>query len=139
MWSPSLPPTTHGGSLDRLSKSTVVSSWDRRTSRFARSLAFLNHEALCPIHRDQRRSGYRLSRFVGNPHLGITSGLPVDYVLFFFLLRSVLARPSIPFWTSVTLSLTAVLLIANASWNWIFFRKRDPGPIARGTFDQLFH
>jgi tryptophan-rich sensory protein len=47
------------------------------------------------------------------------------YVLFFFLLRSVLARPSIPLWTSVTLTLTAVLLIANASWNWIFFRKKD--------------
>ena len=47
------------------------------------------------------------------------------YVLFFFLLRSVLGRPSIPFWTSVTLTLTAVLLIANASWNWIFFRKKD--------------
>ncbi len=36
------------------------------------------------------------------------------YVLFFFLLRSVLARPSIPFWTSITLTLTALLLIANA-------------------------
>ncbi len=47
------------------------------------------------------------------------------YVLFFFLLRSVLSRPSIPFWTSVTLTLTAVLLIANASWNWIFFRRKD--------------
>ena len=47
------------------------------------------------------------------------------YVLFFFLLRSVLARPSIPFWTSITLTLTALLLIANASWNWIFFRKKD--------------
>ena len=47
------------------------------------------------------------------------------YVLFFFLLRSVLSRPSIPFWTSATLTLTAVLLFANASWNWIFFRKKD--------------
>ncbi|HKV77380.1 MAG TPA: tryptophan-rich sensory protein [Candidatus Sulfotelmatobacter sp.] len=47
------------------------------------------------------------------------------YVLFFFLLRSILAEPSTPFWTSVTLTLTAVLLIANASWNWIFFRGKN--------------
>jgi tryptophan-rich sensory protein len=47
------------------------------------------------------------------------------YVLFFFLLKSVLARPPVPFWTSVTLTLTALLLLANASWNWIFFRKKD--------------
>lgn len=30
-----------------------------------------------------------------------------------------------PPWTSVTLTLTAALLVANASWNWIFFRKKD--------------
>ena len=47
------------------------------------------------------------------------------YVLFFFLLRSVLVRPPIPFWTSVTITLVLLLLIANASWNWIFFRKED--------------
>jgi TspO/MBR family protein len=47
------------------------------------------------------------------------------YVLFFLLLRSVLARPFIPFWTPVTLILTALLLLVNASWNWIFFRKKD--------------
>ena len=47
------------------------------------------------------------------------------YVLFFLLLRSILARPPISFWTSVTLTLTAALLIANASWNWVFFRKKD--------------
>jgi tryptophan-rich sensory protein len=41
------------------------------------------------------------------------------------MLRSVLARPSKPFWTSVALTLTVVLLLANASWNWIFFRKKD--------------
>lgn len=46
------------------------------------------------------------------------------YVLFFFLLKSILGRPS-TFWTSVTLTLTAALLIANASWNWLFFRKKD--------------
>ena len=47
------------------------------------------------------------------------------YVLFFFLLRSILSRPFTSFWTSVTLTLTAALLIANASWNWVFFRKKD--------------
>ena len=47
------------------------------------------------------------------------------YVLFFFLLRSILARPSTPFWGPITLILTAGLLIANASWNWVFFRKKD--------------
>jgi tryptophan-rich sensory protein len=47
------------------------------------------------------------------------------YVLFFFLLKSVLARPSTSFWTSVTLILTAALLITNVSWNWVFFRKKD--------------
>jgi len=47
------------------------------------------------------------------------------YILFFFLLRSVLARPSTPFWTSFALTLIALLLIANASWNWVFFHKKD--------------
>ncbi|HUL15163.1 MAG TPA: TspO/MBR family protein [Terriglobales bacterium] len=47
------------------------------------------------------------------------------YVLFFLLLRSVLARPRVPFWTLAMLTLTGVLLLANASWNWIFFRKKD--------------
>lgn len=47
------------------------------------------------------------------------------YLLFFFLMRSVLAGPFIPFWTPITLTLIAGLLIANASWNWIFFRKKD--------------
>jgi hypothetical protein len=47
------------------------------------------------------------------------------YVLFFFLLRSILVRPAIPLWTPVTITLVVLLLIANASWNWIFFRKKD--------------
>jgi tryptophan-rich sensory protein len=47
------------------------------------------------------------------------------YLLFFSLLRSVLAQPFTPFWTSFTLTLVAVLMIANASWNWVFFRKKD--------------
>ena len=71
-----------------------------------------------------RLAGLRLPK--GAPRLWAWSVIGgAYYVLFFFLLRSVLARPSIPFWTSVTLTLTAVLLIANASWNWIFFRKKD--------------
>lgn len=47
------------------------------------------------------------------------------YVLFFLLLRSVLVRPPIPLWTSVTITLVALLLTSNASWNWIFFRQKD--------------
>lgn len=47
------------------------------------------------------------------------------YVLFFFLLKSILAQAHTSLWTSVTLALTAALLIANASWNWVFFRKKD--------------
>ena len=47
------------------------------------------------------------------------------YVLFFLLLKSILARPPIRFWTWVTLTLMAVMLVANASWNWIFFRKKN--------------
>jgi len=47
------------------------------------------------------------------------------YILFFFLLRSALDGPPVPFWTSIMLTLIAVLLIANASWNWIFFRKKN--------------
>ena len=47
------------------------------------------------------------------------------YVLFFFLLRSILNRPAISPWTSVTIILVALLLIANTSWNWIFFLKKD--------------
>ncbi len=47
------------------------------------------------------------------------------YILFFFLLKSAMEGPPVPFWTSLMLSLIAVLLIANASWNWIFFRKRN--------------
>ena len=45
------------------------------------------------------------------------------YFLVFFSMKSILARPSISFWTSATLTLTAALLIANASWNWVFFRN----------------
>jgi tryptophan-rich sensory protein len=47
------------------------------------------------------------------------------YALFFVLLRSLLRRPPIGYWTDVALVLTASLLIANAGWNWIFFRRKD--------------
>jgi translocator protein len=47
------------------------------------------------------------------------------YVLFFFLTRSLLDRPATPYWTPVALALTAALLLANAGWNWIFFRRKD--------------
>lgn len=47
------------------------------------------------------------------------------YVLFFFLLRSVLAQPPLSFWNVLSLILIAGLLIANAIWNWVFFRKKD--------------
>jgi len=47
------------------------------------------------------------------------------YVLFFFVLKSLLDRPPIRDWTSVGLSLAVGLLVANASWNWIFFRKKN--------------
>jgi tryptophan-rich sensory protein len=47
------------------------------------------------------------------------------YVLFFFLLRSLLYRAATQYWTAVALALTGMLLVANASWNWIFFRRRD--------------
>jgi tryptophan-rich sensory protein len=47
------------------------------------------------------------------------------YVLFFFLLRSLLNHPATQYWTRIALALTGILLAANASWNWIFFRRRD--------------
>jgi len=47
------------------------------------------------------------------------------YILFFFLLRSLLQHPATQYWTAIALVLTGILLAANASWNWIFFRRRD--------------
>jgi tryptophan-rich sensory protein len=47
------------------------------------------------------------------------------YVLFFLLLNSLLNRPSVPPWTGVALTLTGALLIANGSWNWLFFRRKN--------------
>jgi tryptophan-rich sensory protein len=47
------------------------------------------------------------------------------YILFFYLLRSLLNRPLTPNCTPAALALTGTMLIANASWNWIFFRRKD--------------
>lgn len=49
----------------------------------------------------------------------------VYYVLFFLTLNSLLGSLPTPGWTSAALALVAVLLGANAAWNWVFFRKRD--------------
>jgi tryptophan-rich sensory protein len=47
------------------------------------------------------------------------------YVLFFLVLHSLLRNPPTPAWTSASLALVAILLAANAAWNWVFFRKKD--------------
>jgi tryptophan-rich sensory protein len=49
----------------------------------------------------------------------------VYYALFFLTLNSLLGRLPTPGWTSAALALVAVLLGANAIWNWVFFRKKD--------------
>lgn len=49
----------------------------------------------------------------------------VYYVLFFLTLNSLLGCLPTPGWTSAALALVAVLLGANAAWNWVFFRKKD--------------
>jgi tryptophan-rich sensory protein len=47
------------------------------------------------------------------------------YVLFSFLLHSLFGEPPTPFWTAAALAIAAVLLVMNAAWNWVFFRKQD--------------
>ncbi len=47
------------------------------------------------------------------------------YLLFFLLLEALLAKPAVPGLTVPALALIGILLVANAGWNWIFFRKRD--------------
>jgi tryptophan-rich sensory protein len=47
------------------------------------------------------------------------------YVLFFFLLNSLLGTASPSSLTSRALVLAAILLSANAAWNWLFFREKD--------------
>lgn len=47
------------------------------------------------------------------------------YVLFFFLLKSLLTEQATALGTVTALGLTVLLLTLNASWNWLFFRKKD--------------
>jgi tryptophan-rich sensory protein len=47
------------------------------------------------------------------------------YLLFALILHSLLGRPATAGWTAAALGLVAVVLGANASWNWLFFRRRD--------------
>jgi translocator protein len=47
------------------------------------------------------------------------------YVLFFFLLNSLLGSLPTPTLTLRALGLVAILLAANATWNWLFFRERE--------------
>jgi translocator protein len=47
------------------------------------------------------------------------------YVLFFFLLNSLLGSRPTQTLTVGALVLVAILLAANATWNWLFFRERD--------------
>jgi hypothetical protein len=62
----------------------------------------------------------------GTPRLWAWSVVGIAYyVLFFFLLKSLLSHPRASYWIPIALTLSAALLIANASWNWIFFRKKD--------------
>ena len=65
-----------------------------------------------------------------NPGLGPSVGVWVligaaYYVLFFFLLRSLLTLQPTIYWTVAAIALTTLLLILNASWNWVFFRKKN--------------
>lgn len=65
-----------------------------------------------------------------NPRFGPTVWMWVSigiayYVLFFLLVRSLLTEKPIGYWTGTAIVLTALLLILNASWNWVFFRKKN--------------
>jgi tryptophan-rich sensory protein len=63
----------------------------------------------------------------GTPRLWAWSVIGAAYyVLFFVLLKSLLSHPpGSSYWTLIALALSAVLLTANAVWNWIFFRRKD--------------
>jgi tryptophan-rich sensory protein len=52
------------------------------------------------------------------------------YVLFFFVLESLLAAPPTPPLTAIALVLVGLLLAANSAWNWVFFRQEDLALIA---------
>lgn len=47
------------------------------------------------------------------------------YTLFLLLLHSLLSTTPTPVWSIFALSLSVVVLAANAGWNWLFFRKKD--------------
>lgn len=47
------------------------------------------------------------------------------YLLFFLLLRSILGSAARGTSELIALLLIGALLLANASWNWFFFRKKD--------------
>ena len=47
------------------------------------------------------------------------------YILFFLVLTSLLGSLPTPGWTPAALGLAGILLAANATWNWVFFRKKD--------------
>jgi tryptophan-rich sensory protein len=47
------------------------------------------------------------------------------YALFFFLLNSLLGSRPTPTLTLGALLLVTILLAANATWNWLFFRERE--------------
>jgi tryptophan-rich sensory protein len=47
------------------------------------------------------------------------------YALFFFLLNSLLGSLPTPNLTLLALALVVLLLGANATWNWLFFREKD--------------
>ena len=73
--------------------------------------------------------GLRLEELIqpaGSPPLwlwAIIGGL--YYVLFFFILRSLVGAPPVPRFTSRALVLAVATLAANAGWNWVFFREKD--------------
>ena len=47
------------------------------------------------------------------------------YILFFFIIRSLLGSRSGSPLTARALLLAAMMLAANAGWNWVFFREKD--------------
>lgn len=47
------------------------------------------------------------------------------YILFFFVLNYLLGSAPTPGWTPAAIALVAVLLVANAVWNFVFFRIKN--------------
>lgn len=75
-------------------------------------------------HVRARFAELRLPRFAPPLWLWAVIG-GLYYVLLFCLLESLLSRSSQGLWTYAAIILTASLLVANAFWNWIFFRRKD--------------